>query len=499
MKTENGITNRRDFWIKISLFFFALFLLRVYGLSRHEFWYDEIYSVDFARSPLLSWNAPLYWIIIHFWSKLFGLSEFSLRFPSAIFSLATCVGTYVLGKMIFSRRIGLLSALIIGLSPFHLWYAQEARNYSLVTFLGIFSSYLFFRALNERKTIFWVYFVVISLLGVYTNYFYLFLLFFQGVYFVCFRGVRFKLKEIWPFLIVLAGFMFYFPGFISKFAFVKLGFWVPKPELGALLISFENFLLGYSGNRFFYLVASLITLVCIGALLYKVIKDKAICQGVFFCFCLSFAPILLIFLFSSIFFSIYLDRGLMLFSPYFYILLSLGLFYLVRRWRIIVFISLVFLQIVAIFGFYQDRMYPPLKHHIGTYLKKPVKPAITFLEDNVREGDIVAYTNPSAIRSMEYYSQRRLADFYMFFDPSLSESSWQRPIQETATIVPYNKIRGLPAERIWVIFNDWGRTGGLDEHSKIVKDWMDENLTLKTSREFDGLWVLEYTKKVISP
>lgn len=120
----------------IIIFVFAVALaLRLYHLGFHDFWYDEIGTINYVKHPWYNWNAPLYYILLHFWTKLFGISEFSLRLPSAIFSFLTVVTTFILGKNLFGKKAGILASVLIGLSSFHLWYAQEARDYSMVLFL----------------------------------------------------------------------------------------------------------------------------------------------------------------------------------------------------------------------------------------------------------------------------------------------------------------------------------------------------------------------------
>ena len=52
-------------------------------------------------------------------------------------------------KNLFNKKVGIIASIFIGLSPFHLWYAQEVRDYSTVLFLGTFASYLLFKAIEK--------------------------------------------------------------------------------------------------------------------------------------------------------------------------------------------------------------------------------------------------------------------------------------------------------------------------------------------------------------
>ena len=464
--------------------------LRLYNLGFHDFWYDEIGTVNYARYPWGNWNAPLYWILLHFWIKHFGISEFALRFPSVIFSFFSVILTYFLGKGLFNKKTGLIACIFMGVSPFHLWYAQEARDYSMALFFGLLSSYLFFRALKDKKFKLWLFFALASIIGLYTNYFYIFLFLAQGLYLTFFKKMRFNLKELFCFLIIAAGFSFYLPRFLSKFNFVWAGFWVFKPTWQSLIITLENFILGYNGNFLLYLMADIFSgIFFISAICY--IKKENIKQPFLFCIFFSFVPILAAFFFSKAFFPVYLDRGLLIFSPFYYLILALGISHLKKILNIILLPIIIIVILAADYRYFNDKIFMPLEHHLGTYIKKPIKPIADFLDKNIGSEDIIGFTNDSVIPSLEFYSQRSLS-FYRFFDPKFPNPHWRSPIQENKYCVPFYKISQLKFKKLYVIASNWARDGGLDEHSQSVKGWLDNNLKFKLSHNFDGLWVYIY-------
>lgn len=468
----------------------VFFLLRLYNLGYHDLWYDEIGTVSYARYPWSNWNAPFYWILLHFWMRYFGISEFALRFPSVIFSFFSVALTYLLGRDLFNKKAGVIASIFMGLSPFHLWYAQEARDYSMVLFFGVLSSYLFFRAIKEKGSKTWLFFTLVSIIGIYTNYFYIFLFLAQGLYLAFFRKMRFNLKGLICFLIIAAGFSFYLPRFLEKFNFVWAGFWIPKPTWRSLIITLENFILGYNGTFPLYLISDIFAVIFFISAIRQVKKEKT---GYPFLFCASlfFIPIILAFFFSKTFFSVYLDRGLIIFSPFYYLILASGICYLKKMFNIILLPVMLIVISTADYRYFNDKIFAPTEHHRGAYIKKPIKPIAGFLNDNVGPEDILGFANASAVPSLEFYSRRRLT-FYWFFDPKFLDSNWQRPIQENKYCVPFYKIDRLKFKRLYVIYSNWERDGGIDENSQSVKDWLDNNLELESSREFDGLWICIY-------
>ncbi len=130
------------------------FALRVYRIGELNMWGDEAFSVFSAHRSLEAItlegaendpHPPLYYYLLHYYLPLFGASEFALRFFSAFFGAATIALVYKIGSRLFDPRVGALGALIAALAPFHVFYSQEIRMYSLAMFLGAGVLYAFVR------------------------------------------------------------------------------------------------------------------------------------------------------------------------------------------------------------------------------------------------------------------------------------------------------------------------------------------------------------------
>jgi mannosyltransferase len=115
-------------------------LLRLHNLGTESLWCDEAASWTQAKDSLADLikrtahdnYPPLHNLALFAAIKLFGDSEWSLRLPSAIFGVANIAALYWLGTMTVGRTAGLIGAVLLALSPFHVWYSQEARMYSLL-------------------------------------------------------------------------------------------------------------------------------------------------------------------------------------------------------------------------------------------------------------------------------------------------------------------------------------------------------------------------------
>lgn len=127
-----------------ALILLLAFGLRFYRLDGQSFWADEGASVvQAARSlPEIADNAardihpPLYYSLLHFWVKSFGDGEVAVRSLSAILGVLLVGLVFLLGRRLAGESVGLAAAFVAALSPFQVYYSQEARMYILLAALG---------------------------------------------------------------------------------------------------------------------------------------------------------------------------------------------------------------------------------------------------------------------------------------------------------------------------------------------------------------------------
>jgi hypothetical protein len=74
------------------------FAIRIYRLDFQSLWRDEVDAIRFAQRSLpeiaadfleIGHNGPLYYLLLHFWIRLAGTSEFAVRFFSLMFGTLT--------------------------------------------------------------------------------------------------------------------------------------------------------------------------------------------------------------------------------------------------------------------------------------------------------------------------------------------------------------------------------------------------------------------------
>lgn len=189
---------------------FLAFALYTFRLDYQSLWYDEGFSVYLAGMSVGEITArtahdihpPFYYYLLHFWVLVFGSSETALRFLSVIFGVLTVPLVYVVGRRLLGMLSGVLAASLMTISPLLLWYSQEARMYTLVTFLCLLSTYLLLRMMDGqgRRSLLWAGYVVANVIAVYTHFYAFFVLAFQAVFLLCWWGLwgRGRARQRWP-------------------------------------------------------------------------------------------------------------------------------------------------------------------------------------------------------------------------------------------------------------------------------------------------------------
>jgi hypothetical protein len=135
-------------------------LLRVYRVGSEGLWIDEAFSIWLARQPLegmVGWVAtvdqhpPLYYALLHGWVRIAGDGEASARILSALCGTLTIPVVYLLGRRVADERVGLVGALILAVSPFHVRFSQEARMYAVLTLSASLALYAFAALLDRGE------------------------------------------------------------------------------------------------------------------------------------------------------------------------------------------------------------------------------------------------------------------------------------------------------------------------------------------------------------
>ncbi|HVD87234.1 MAG TPA: glycosyltransferase family 39 protein [Solirubrobacterales bacterium] len=177
---EAARARSRAFWLVVGLTALAA-VLRFATLGVQSYHHDEIVTasrvlrdgfghamdaVGFSESA-----PPLYYALAWVWTQVTGTGEYGLRSLSALAGVATVPVAYLIGCELRGRRAGLMTAALVAVNPMLLWYSQEARAYSLLTFFCALSLLYCARALRYGRRRDYTAWGIASALALATHYF----------------------------------------------------------------------------------------------------------------------------------------------------------------------------------------------------------------------------------------------------------------------------------------------------------------------------------------
>lgn len=143
--------------IFLSIVLRFLFLDKPNGLSYDELvgTYNAINHPNIgaviAYTLKVDIHMPLYQIFLYYWSKIFSLSDYSLRTFSAICGVIAVIFSYFIGKELKTKHTGLICALVFAGNSFLIYYSQEARMYSFMALLSCIFLFFLIKIKNDYE------------------------------------------------------------------------------------------------------------------------------------------------------------------------------------------------------------------------------------------------------------------------------------------------------------------------------------------------------------
>ncbi|WP_433382050.1 glycosyltransferase family 39 protein [Streptosporangium sp. CA-115845] len=216
-------------------------VLGLWRIDGPSYWADEGVSVSIASRPLADLPTVLrhmdlvhglYYVLLHLVSSIAGTGETAMRLPSVV---ATTAGTAVLaalGRRVASPATGLFAGLIYALLPVVSRYAQEARQYALVSALVIGATYLLVLAIDadqgRRRLRLWTVYTIMLVITAWLHLYALFILPAHAVMLIC-RHPR----GAWVRWIVSAAAACALTAPLALVAWTQFGLvsWLPRPSL----------------------------------------------------------------------------------------------------------------------------------------------------------------------------------------------------------------------------------------------------------------------------
>lgn len=421
--------------------------LRFQGLGRDSLWLDEAASFLQARLPFWQLlqrvarnvHPPLYYLLLH-GVLTFGDSEAVLRWPSALFGTLSIPLLYLLGRAWFSGSVGVVAALLLTLSPVHIWHSQDAKMYTLLTFEGILGWYVFGRLLEGPRRSIWVGYLLVSEAILFTHYYgALFLLPQTGLVALLRHRGEVERSFWWRWLGVQVGLALFLILWLA-FAWPTLRLepveWIAEEGRHSLVRLAEG-LLGFSAGYAPY--KWLLGLPVLALALTALLRDErrgwrtlgaALREGAILRCLAYFAVPIVIMVAISLVRPLMVSRHMLMTAPGYFLLVAVGLSRLLRN-------RLLTLGAAGLVLF----LLPGVIHHVSKPRTPDHRGAATMILANATAGDLVLLSPPERSRILQYYVRGPKPTFRMCL--GLSSDASPEKVQRCLR----------DARRVWVVFS----------------------------------------------
>jgi uncharacterized membrane protein len=138
-----------------------------------------------------SQHPPLYLTLLRGWLQVLGDSVAITRSLSAVISLLCIPCFYWLCLELFESSLsGWIAIALMSISPFHVLYAQEAREYSLLTLTTLLTSLMLLRAMRLQTRQSWMLYTLSLIVALYSSLLSILIAIGQGFYVLVRSTVR---------------------------------------------------------------------------------------------------------------------------------------------------------------------------------------------------------------------------------------------------------------------------------------------------------------------
>jgi mannosyltransferase len=423
-------------------------------------------------------HVPGYHLLLQAWTFVFGNNVMAARYMSLLFFLATIPTVYVVARLVFNHKVGLFAALLVTISPFMQWYGSEARMYSMLAFITILHYYFFIKVYEEGRARHWLGYILVAILGLYTHYFFGFVLITEALFYLMYVK-SFPKGSLKKFILAAV---------VSLVAFVPWLLYVQQlgtasntqpaltePSSGDVFNTYAQFLFGFQVDALNTIIVSLWPVVVLLAFFALQKNHKITQQAVFFALA-AIIPVIAAFIISVTIRPFYLSRYLIVCLPPLVILLAWIFSIYPQRVRRVLQVVLVTLTL----GLLAIQVLNP-----QTPVKEDYSEAVGYLNQTVTAQDVVVVAAPFTIYPTEYY--------YTGAAKLTTQPIWDRfqggavPGYDEATVKAQTDQNVSPYQYAYLMLSyDQG-------YNEKLKQYYDSRFTRESTKDFsDGLTVYKY-------
>ncbi len=483
-------------------------ITRLLGIISRPIWYDEAFTILFSeKGPEAMLRGTLgfagvggaephpigYYIIVWLWMNIFGESLFSVRMISVLAGLGIVCLVYLISRELFDARLARIAMLFAALAPFQIHYSQEIRMYSWMAMWLLLATYAYVRGAKTRAWYWWLVFAVSAALAQYMQNlaaFYLVTLAFSPILQKDWRTVRSVFAAGAGAIILYLPWLVKLP---SQFEKISQSYWVTQPSSSRLFTLLLVFVTNLPLPDSWLTPALFIALMVVAIGCYQTFctiraRAQAASGGLWILY-LSFAPPLLLFLFSQ-WKPVYIERVLLPSGATFLIWLAWALTS-TKLPRLVGNLALGLLAIASFLGIYQHVTYSGFPYGNFQALDNT-------LQMYAGPGDVIVHSNKLSLLPSIYYD-RMLPQVYITDPPGSPEDTLAPAAQEVLGVNAKANIQsavGNATQIFYIIYQesiDEYRTAGYATHPDLA--YLTSHYDLAGEDTWNGLLLYRFSRK----
>jgi mannosyltransferase len=471
------------------------FLVRIIALDAQGLWRDEVDQWRFALQPWgemlrnftrSGWNGPLYSPLLRVWIALTSDSVFAMRYFSLLWGVLSVALLYVLVKRLvdgaaYGEGTAQWSTLLLALSPYMVWYAQEIKMYTWVPMLVLLALYALDRACTVPNWRWWVTLLIAATLAFYSHLLAALLIPVEVLWFWlhprrqrhAWRGGAITLALLTlPYLPMLR--------WIAPMLLAERETGYPTYSLWQMTKTlFSGWTVGVaqslSGGPLPLYVALFLGAMALIGMVALILRKRIVALVQLWLWIL--VPLLLLWL-VSLRGPIFTDRYLIWAAPAFYVLAGIGLATIHDLWRWLIVILLLHVLILNGVGLYRQATVP---------IKPQFQLATRHIEISRAPDELLLFQIPYNHHVALYYAEGSL-------DPWAEApfTNWRKEDGSYHVYMPYveEQMTVLTSgySGVWLVYSEVA----LWDDRELVKQWLDSHTRLAEHQTYVGVDVFHY-------
>ncbi|KAA3647914.1 MAG: phospholipid carrier-dependent glycosyltransferase [Chloroflexi bacterium] len=472
--------------------------VRLIGLVSRPIWYDEAFSLLVARGDTLAFpfatdvHPPLYYLLLSFWTALWGDSIAIARLFSIVLSLVVIFLAYQICLILFDKEIAVWSGLLLAVSPFLVHYAQEIRMYSLLTVFVLLAAYAYWRATREQGWLWWALFAASAALAQYNHNLAVFFLLPLASWPLLTRNWKNLFKIGIASTLALLVYIPWLLGLLAQVDAVRAAYWIEQPgvvDIFRVLIMFVSNLpvppvwlpVSLASALFLVILAGWHTIKR-----YRQGHEKR--QISIWLMMMAFLPMALMFL-VSFWLPVFLHRAFLP-SAVFFLIWLIWSFQGADVPKIIRNAAFGILLINSVVGIYMHYSY-------GGFPYVPYNEGRTAWLENVSGDEVIVHSNKLSMLPSHFLDTDR-QHRYVIDAPGSGSDTLSEASQAALAVHSYESIADAAnnSDGVWfIIFNQAIKEyQDLDEGTHPHLAWLQENYKLAESQQWGNLILYHFER-----